>query len=859
MRTGRPLLVDGLHLVALCGFAVAQPLFDRLGENPAFFHVRRGGAADVLLVAVLLAVAVPATLVALEGVAALLAERVRRGLHAVLVTALAAVVVLPILGRQVAAPPWVLFAVSGGAGLLVTAAYLRLPAVRGLCTALAAALPIFVAAFLFWSPVASIVLPPAITTAVAGGTARTPVVVLVFDEFSSTALMDTRMRIEARRFPNFAALATEATWFRNATTVASMTEAAVGAILTGRYPRAGKVDWAALASRNLFTLLAGSHDLQVIETYLPFCPPSLCPDAMPRAPLTDRLRPLLGDVAVTFLHVVAPPEIRRRLPGLSNPLLLLNPSASASDTPPAWDMRGLLVARRVEHGTVGLLHREEVFDQFLARITPSHRPTLHYLHALLPHDPSVYLPSGKMCPTPLYRDPWSWGPDPLPSAQAYYRYLQQVQYVDTLVGRLVARLKAAGLWEESLVVITGDHGTSFRPGHHRRALEPATQCDVMAVPLFVKTPGQRQGGASDHNAESVDILPTIADVLGVPIPWPVDGASVVNAELHERPAKTLTGPFWGQPEKPFFGSGTRLARWARLPPACLDLGTKRALVTTDEATGDLVLRIGPYGGLVGRTVASLGMIPPAEVAVNLSHGGSFHDVDPSSRVLPCTIAGSLSDPVDGTRLVNVAVALNGRIAAVTRTAPAWWRGPPIFFAPVPEGAFRPGDNEVEVFVVRGDAGAPNLTRAEVRGTEPWTLREGGGTPTIGAPDGSEIRVEPGAIEGTLEVTTFSNVYVSGGGWAVDPKHGKPAFAALVFLDGRFSHRAPIDLPRPDIEKRYGRPEVATSGFGFAIPVPRASSDPTPRMRVFAVTEDLHAGELAPPPGKQPATSRDGDA
>ena len=89
-------------------------------------------------------------------------------------------------------------------------------------------------------------------------------VVVLFDELPVTSLMDARGRVDATLFPHFADLARTATWYRNTTAVSGATEQAVPAVLTGRYPREGLLPRFADHPRNLFTLLAGSHDLQVV-------------------------------------------------------------------------------------------------------------------------------------------------------------------------------------------------------------------------------------------------------------------------------------------------------------------------------------------------------------------------------------------------------------------------------------------------------------------------------------------------------------------------------------------------------------------------------------------------------------------
>ena len=107
--------------------------------------------------------------------------------------------------------------------------------------------------------------------------------------------------------------------------------------------------------------------------------------------------------------------------------------------------------------------------------------------------------------------------------QAYQRHLLQVGYVDQLLGDLLERLRDTGMYDRSLVVVTADHGMSFREGESGRIASQANLEDVAFVPLFVKQPGQERGEVVDHHVETIDVLPTIAEVLGFRIPWRVDG------------------------------------------------------------------------------------------------------------------------------------------------------------------------------------------------------------------------------------------------------------------------------------------------------------------------------------------------
>src|SRR5690606_20673078 len=104
-----------------------------------------------------------------------------------------------------------------------------------------------------------------------------PVVFVVFDEFPLLSLLDDREEIDAVRFPSFAALAREATWFREASAVSSQTVWAVPAIASGRYPVApNAVPTLRYYPQNLFTLLADRYRMHVFGRFLQLCPESAC-------------------------------------------------------------------------------------------------------------------------------------------------------------------------------------------------------------------------------------------------------------------------------------------------------------------------------------------------------------------------------------------------------------------------------------------------------------------------------------------------------------------------------------------------------------------------------------------------------
>ena len=396
--------------------------------------------------------------------------------------------------------------------------------------------------FLFLSPASRFLVrwsPPRALAVRVGNPA--PVVMVIFDEFSGISLMDRDRRIDRGRFPNLAALADDGVWFRNATTVSGETESAIPAVLTGIRPAPGASEpCAAEYPHSLFTLLGTSHRVTAVEPLSSLCPDDLCGRPATQMPWPRRVRSYLIDAVVLECAILLPAEGPLAGPHVAGRWgCFLDQDGDA-----AWD--DPMVRRR-----------REAFDAFLAKIRPEKTPTLYFAHAVLPHKPWIYLPSGKEylpmpLPRQLDRNMWvadgaigwlrateCWTTDPWAVAQARQRYLLQVAMVDRLVGRLVARLKETGLYDRCLIVVTADHGVCFLAGQSLREVGKATCPEIMPVPLVMKLPAGPRGVVSDRNVESIDILPTMAQVLQVELPWKAEGVSALDPSLPERPRKEI--------------------------------------------------------------------------------------------------------------------------------------------------------------------------------------------------------------------------------------------------------------------------------------------------------------------------------
>ncbi|MGH2945584.1 MAG: sulfatase-like hydrolase/transferase [Solirubrobacteraceae bacterium] len=671
-----------LHLAALWAFAFVQPLLDLLGRQAQFFVARGNTSGDIVVLALAIALVPPAIM----GTAVWLVGRARPalgwGLQLALVGVLAAAMVLPPAGELLSGSVAAL-AVAALLGAGAAALYARAPAARAFLTVLGPAPAVFVVLFLAFSSASKLVLPDEARAVGALDRSRTPVVMVVFDELPTTTLMGAGDRIDGRRFPAFAALAEHGTWYRNATSVAPGTTEAVPALLTGRDPREGLLPTASDHPRNLFTLLGRSHRLAVSEPLTELCPAELCARAEPG--MGTRLRALATDLRVVSAHLLLPEDLRGGLPAIDRDwegFAAEAPEPAPDATPEELSAFRGEVVHRVSTDDPTLR-----FRRLLAAMgSRGRRPPLVFWHSTLPHGPWRYFPDGRRysferAPFPgLEQELWV-GPQWLVD-QAYQRHIAQAQYADRLLGQLLDRLRSDGLYDRALIVVTADHGVSFRAGEPRRTPSAANLVDVAGVPLIVKAPGQRRSRVDDSAARTTDVLPTIADELGIRVAWPFDGMPAGDRD--EDPSARIE-TFGGHRQVTSLGAFLR-ARAARQR-------AERAL----EAPASLYA-MGPAPELVGREVEDLGRLPAGGGRVRLDAPAGYPDV--GTDVLPAFVSGGVSGVPEGGVL---AVAVNGRVEATTRV-----QGEGSFTALVRPDSLRPGANAVEVFEVARGGLRPRL-------------------------------------------------------------------------------------------------------------------------------------------------------
>ena len=496
--------VRAAHLFGLWGFAVAQPIYSVLTDEPFWLAVQGYDGVDVVIYGLALLIAPPCVLMALELLAGLLHSKVSRVMHSIFVVVLGSI----ILFNAGDVLPWDYRAgVAFGLALFFERVYRGWEPARVFLTVCSVAPVLFVAMFLLKVPIAELSTTEASVAAVPEVSSKTPVVLVVFDEFAESSLMTKNGKVDAFRYPNFAGLARSSTWYRNATTVHDYTFWAVPSILTGRLPQNKQLPVVADHPENLFTLLGHSYETHAFEPVTRLCSASICP--RPHPSVGKRLRDL-------------GPRFKRSF--------------------------ALFLTSKYHAEIHDWIDPRAQVSRFLASIKPGSGRQLYVLHVLLPHVPWHYLPSGleyngtESSHAGLVHGRWAQGHS---VDRAYQRHLLQVGYVDLVLGEIVQRLRSKGLWNRSLVVVTADHGISFRPGEQERTVDANNISDVAFVPLFVKLPRQHAGIVDDGAASIIDVVPTIADVLGAKIPWRVDGRSLLSDD-RPSPSKIVVLSIFGE-------------------------------------------------------------------------------------------------------------------------------------------------------------------------------------------------------------------------------------------------------------------------------------------------------------------------
>ncbi|WP_193181946.1 alkaline phosphatase family protein [Nisaea sediminum] len=181
-----------------------------------------------------------------------------------------------------------------------------------------------------------------------------------------------------------------------------------------------------------------------------------------------------------------------------------------------------------------------------------------------------------------------WSDDEIRAVRAVYYGM--IAEVDAQLGRMIAGLKAAGAYENTLIVLTSDHGEMM--GEHHLFGKLGYFEGSYHIPLIVRAPGGPRGSRVRKFTESIDIAPTLAEWSGIDIPLQYDGRSLLPFLRGEEPAGWRDAAHWefdfrevvsGKPEAALGlkldqcqlavhrGERFKYVHFAALPPLFFDL------------------------------------------------------------------------------------------------------------------------------------------------------------------------------------------------------------------------------------------------------------------------------------------------
>jgi hypothetical protein len=198
--------------------------------------------------------------------------------------------------------------------------------------------------------------------------------------------------------------------------------------------------------------------------------------------------------------------------------------------------------------------------------------------------------------------------------------------------------------------------------------------EVYRVPLFIKAPGQLAGEVVDDTAMTIDVLPSIVDLLDAEVDWQLDGHSLYDgSQSHTTPRVS-----------PDVG-------------AVLEIAAARA----EQFHGDDwigLAAVGAAGDLVGRDVDELTVGPPSELRAEFEQAELLERLPTADGTAPFVLTGTVTgqtesdDPPD-----DLVVAINGTLAGVVGDFQGSSRG--WAFTGYVADLYRDGRNEVRLYEV----------------------------------------------------------------------------------------------------------------------------------------------------------------
>lgn len=501
--------------LALSTMGVAQPILDLYGNNPTVFSAAKMSPLEVGLFVAVVLLAPPVLALLLDRFTRQFGNKVNEATRLCVIGGFSVLLGFAI-ARWLDLPGDVLpVVVAGACGYGIPKLFDTYKPVREWSRWLSfVALAVLVNGIVQLRPVLVPTDGPDSDAVV--GNADISVLQLVFDELPLYPLLDANGDINAERFPGFAELANSSTWFRNSVAESNFTHQAVPAVLASAVPQQSGGPFLAQYPKNIFTLFNGKMKVGGVEPVTSLCPHKTCGTVGGDTFSFDvsRLKTFFRDASYVYGQRVFPPKIRARIPSIEG----------------TWGGFGAVADRFKDSFDVGAFSQIEAMDKGIASLINDPTPRVQVVHALMPHAPWRLTPDGRVAP--LSPSITTSNPESEDGVRdTYQTFLLQLGALDAQISKSIGALKQANRWDNTLVVVTADHGISFLPGQPQRHTDFSDEgqsADIYRIPTFIKFPRQSQGEISDCAISNLDLLPTIIDITATKTSWKFGGTSVAK-------------------------------------------------------------------------------------------------------------------------------------------------------------------------------------------------------------------------------------------------------------------------------------------------------------------------------------------
>jgi len=355
----------------------------------------------------------------------------------------------------------------------------------------------------------------------------TPVVHIIFDELSGILVRGKKNTIDATLYPHLASLAETSTWYPNYTTFTSSTTPNLISMMSGFSP-VGRNKFTKSTLSTLPTIHAGISayvPVKIWETRNVLDHGKTIEIARLMSwKFYTRIVLLVYCAGVFSSSWVDVPDLQ---------LLAGMPTPSSAKSQKAFK-RGFL----------------SYVNSFLRSLRLG-EANIYLFYSIIPHHSYFLNPDGSLIVIHPVKDgvparsfkcfhPYDAIERGETSYNIYRSYINQVRFVDSIIGQVINVMKNKGLFERSLIIISSDHGTGYNdtaPGRYksfRGEQELLSKMMNLVPPLIIKYPKQNEKKISTIYARPYDIAATIADVLGVKPSWDMDGINLRDKNFPRR-------------------------------------------------------------------------------------------------------------------------------------------------------------------------------------------------------------------------------------------------------------------------------------------------------------------------------------